>query len=262
MGDTMASSPIDSLTASIDALDGPSTTANGHHHHGPGAAAAGQGCYPTVRLVFEHAHVESELRRGVRELCKHAVRRNFEWVAEGQQPKKKGPDEHWWLIRLAKDDALAPRQLSIVPSHSDFTDLAGSHIASSDLPSSQFTLQIRYNRPCEAFRAIGTILAQTRHSTAVGDPPDGRSSTNGDADPHQPVFEWSGDTADLDRTEKCLFDTLGVMIDCSRNGVLLVERVEELLRFLALMGCNMIQLYTEDTYEVRCARKSPARVTK
>jgi hypothetical protein len=32
------------------------------------------------------------------------------------------------------------------------------------------------------------------------------------------------------------------MIDCSRNGVLKVESVKTLLRHLALMGSNMLQV--------------------
>ena len=50
--------------------------------------------------------------------------------------------------------------------------------------------------------------------------------------------------------EKCAFETLGLMLDCSRNAVMTVESVKQLLRVLALMGYNMLQLYTEDTYEV------------
>ncbi|KAH8927047.1 glycoside hydrolase family 20 protein [Atractiella rhizophila] len=40
------------------------------------------------------------------------------------------------------------------------------------------------------------------------------------------------------------------MIDCSRNGVLLRTKVEEILVQMALMGSNMLQLYTEDTYQI------------
>jgi hypothetical protein len=40
------------------------------------------------------------------------------------------------------------------------------------------------------------------------------------------------------------------MIDCSRNGVLKPEAVYFFLRNMALMGLNMLQLYTEDTFEV------------
>lgn len=40
------------------------------------------------------------------------------------------------------------------------------------------------------------------------------------------------------------------MVDCSRNGVLRLESVNTLLCNMALMGLSMLQLYTEDTYEV------------
>jgi hypothetical protein len=40
------------------------------------------------------------------------------------------------------------------------------------------------------------------------------------------------------------------MIDCSRGGVLRPKTVYFFLNNMALMGLNMLQLYTEDTYEV------------
>lgn len=43
---------------------------------------------------------------------------------------------------------------------------------------------------------------------------------------------------------------LGVMLDCSRNGVLTEDAVKDLTRYLALMGYSSIQLYTEDTYHI------------
>ena len=46
------------------------------------------------------------------------------------------------------------------------------------------------------------------------------------------------------------FHFISVMVDCSRNGVLRVRRVKQLLCYMALMGLDMLQLYTEDTYEV------------
>jgi hypothetical protein len=46
------------------------------------------------------------------------------------------------------------------------------------------------------------------------------------------------------------FDTLGFMLDCSRNAVPRVETVRFFLRRAALMGLNLVMLYTEDTYEV------------
>ena len=47
------------------------------------------------------------------------------------------------------------------------------------------------------------------------------------------------------------FRTLGVMLDCSRNAVMTAEHIREVwLPRLALLGYNMLMLYTEDTYEL------------
>lgn len=47
------------------------------------------------------------------------------------------------------------------------------------------------------------------------------------------------------------YDTLGVMLDCSRNAVFTMDTFKKITRKLALMGYSMIQLYTEDTYEMK-----------
>lgn len=46
------------------------------------------------------------------------------------------------------------------------------------------------------------------------------------------------------------YDNLGIMLDCSRNGVLKVETVKRFIELMSAMGFNSLQLYTEDTYEV------------
>ena len=46
------------------------------------------------------------------------------------------------------------------------------------------------------------------------------------------------------------FTTCGAMLDVSRNGVMRVSKVKEFIDNLALLGLNMLMLYTEDTYEV------------
>lgn len=43
---------------------------------------------------------------------------------------------------------------------------------------------------------------------------------------------------------------LGIMVDCSRNAVMKIDRLKLLVRKLAQAGFTYIQLYTEDTYEV------------
>lgn len=43
---------------------------------------------------------------------------------------------------------------------------------------------------------------------------------------------------------------LGLMLDCSRNAVMLPQRVEGLICMMALAGYTYLELYTEDTYEL------------
>ena len=43
----------------------------------------------------------------------------------------------------------------------------------------------------------------------------------------------------------------GVMLDCSRNAVMKVEQIKKIIDILSLMGYNCLELYTEDTYEIK-----------
>ncbi|MBQ2986763.1 MAG: beta-N-acetylhexosaminidase [Tyzzerella sp.] len=45
-------------------------------------------------------------------------------------------------------------------------------------------------------------------------------------------------------------ETLGIMLDCSRNAVMKPEKVKDFAKLISDMGYNMLQLYTEDTYEI------------
>ncbi|MDM5330543.1 beta-N-acetylhexosaminidase [Neobacillus sp. CF12] len=51
-------------------------------------------------------------------------------------------------------------------------------------------------------------------------------------------------------TEEPQFKTNGVMVDCSRNAVMTVDGIHTLLRKMALMGLNIVMMYTEDTFTV------------
>ncbi len=55
---------------------------------------------------------------------------------------------------------------------------------------------------------------------------------------------------DREVSETPLFRTNGAMVDMSRNAVMTVDAVKDMLRAMALMGLNMYMLYTEDTYEI------------
>ncbi len=47
-----------------------------------------------------------------------------------------------------------------------------------------------------------------------------------------------------------IFNRFGVMLDCSRGAVLKVSAVKQLINALQKMGYNVLELYTEDTFEV------------
>ncbi len=47
------------------------------------------------------------------------------------------------------------------------------------------------------------------------------------------------------------FEDLTFFVDCSRSAVLSVEGAKSIIRYLAVMGYHALQLYTEDTYEVK-----------
>lgn len=56
------------------------------------------------------------------------------------------------------------------------------------------------------------------------------------------------DEADI--KQDCSFSNLGIMFDVSRNAVLKVDRVKDMVRHLAVLGYHSIQLYTEDILEI------------
>ena len=47
------------------------------------------------------------------------------------------------------------------------------------------------------------------------------------------------------------YEVLGFMLDCSRNAVVTFDTFRDMTCRLALMGYSMIQLYTEDSYEMK-----------
>lgn len=81
------------------------------------------------------------------------------------------------------------------------------------------TATIRYATPSQAARAVGALLAGIVTETT----------------PYQ---------------EATPFAMLGIMLDCSRNAVMTVDHMRVWLRQLALLGYNMVMLYTEDTYQL------------
>jgi hexosaminidase len=75
---------------------------------------------------------------------------------------------------------------------------------------------------------------------------------------HTTASEWFRALGELARNPKLVtlevvpeFDFRGLMIDASRNGVPHVASLEQRIVELALLGINLLTLYTEDTYEVQ-----------
>jgi len=52
-------------------------------------------------------------------------------------------------------------------------------------------------------------------------------------------------------TETPQFEMTGAMLDASRNAVLSINGIKNLLRTMATMGLDTLMMYTEDTYEVK-----------
>ena len=120
------------------------------------------------------------------------------------------------------------------------------------------TIHFHPQRRTSAFRAIGYVLGVTRaiHREV---PQLMRLHLDPTTQLHRLQMDFQRNilldpaVAQLllhEHQEKCQFDTVGTMVDCSRNGVLNVDSAKFLCRTLALMGFNMLQLYTEDTYEI------------
>ena len=59
-----------------------------------------------------------------------------------------------------------------------------------------------------------------------------------------------GGMKDGEDYETPVFETVGAMLDMSRNGAMNVFGVKAMLRKMALMGMNTYMLYTEDNYEI------------
>ncbi len=65
------------------------------------------------------------------------------------------------------------------------------------------------------------------------------------------MLENLKENAEFEINETPQFDTIGVSLDCSRNGVIKVSKVKEIIEILAVMGINLLALYTENTYEIQ-----------
>ncbi|KAK0555643.1 hypothetical protein OC861_000127 [Tilletia horrida] len=175
-------------------------------------------------------HVPAALHDGINELIAHPIRvsSTYPALATSSSPthlpltpassSASSPYSLAWNCIFLPTSQLDKRALHISPSYQ----------------SNSFLINIFYHpaRTSNAFRALGHVLAIARS-------------------PHIQTHDWINTALTLlARSEKAHFQTIGTMVDCSRNGVLNVPSTKFLLRILALQGYNMLQLYTEDTYNI------------
>ncbi|SCZ87601.1 BZ3500_MvSof-1268-A1-R1_Chr2-2g05067 [Microbotryum saponariae] len=212
--------------------------------------------HPRITIVLPSAKIPDEIRPGVIELAKHSVRGNVSVLGDDEPAPSSDGSLYVWTVGFWHDPSIGDRGMRLDCNLDDFTAATGG----------AFEIEISYNRTVEAFRGLGHVLAISRGLSTFDQP----LSSSADSDPdrmsqsdagsgmkdvhegHQSDgVRWSGNVGSaICRRETCLFESVGVMIDCSRNGVLKADAVKWLLRHLALMGVNVLQLYCEDTYEI------------
>lgn len=210
-----------------------------------------------VCLHIPLSEVPKSILNGVIELSENSPRDNISatYATDGQASRKvayglRNTDDAsqgncwWWNVIFEEDTSTDQGRLEVLKSRYSFTEDS----------TSPFNIKVIFTRPCDAFRGLGHVLgtlripavaAQGRASASTG-----LQDANVLLDSGFTVDEEAAMMARLPIKETANFETLGTMIDCSRNGVLLVSSVKFLCRKLALMGYNMFQLYTEDTYKI------------
>ncbi|KAI7862234.1 hypothetical protein BDF14DRAFT_130083 [Spinellus fusiger] len=169
--------------------------------------------FPSVFILVDPTQLPVELHDGVLKIMKHTPRNNI--VTSDTYPEC----DYQWPTRFVYDHELKPGECIV--SRQD-TVYERVHACKT------VEITIQYHRRIEAFRALGRVLSATR----------------------DPRLVEEKDSSLLNFREQAQFDTQGVMIDCSRNGVLRPQSVYFVLCKMALLGLNTLQLYTEDTYEV------------
>lgn len=210
-----------------------------------------------IVLFIQPQSLPETVRTGVCELaCSPSRQGSFKLLSPNEDINVARMSEYQgaWLVSYEQDETLAEGQFSIDPV------VANDMGTSEDLRHGRLDILVRFKRPCEAFRALGHILAATRYAVTLASAP----SMRGDEPYSPPVSDdepmSAGSSASssnsrsrtlgkilnfLSREETANFESLGALLDVSRNGVFTVDSVKFFLRQQALVGCNLLHLYTE-----------------
>ena len=105
--------------------------------------------------------------------------------------------------------------------------------------------------------ALGKSFSFEKKAGAISIKWDGENGTVSYSAPHHfarcvgLIYEkLKSSDAPFEIEEDPCYDVLAFMLDCSRNAIVTDEVFRDMTKRLALMGYSMIQLYTEDTYEM------------
>lgn len=212
-----------------------------------------------IILYLEPNKLPSAVHAGLCEVAKHPARPgSFRLLSpnEGIDAYTLAISHGAWLVSFDQDDSLEPGQFIIDPV------VANDLGTSEDLRHGRLDILVRFKRPCEAFRALGHILAATRYALTLATAPsmkgdvDAAGAASPTEDEHMSASSSTGSSNSRSRTlgkilnflqreETANFETLGALVDASRNGVPNVDSVKFFLRQQALIGCNLLHLYTE-----------------
>ncbi|CCF51528.1 hypothetical protein NDA11_005660 [Ustilago hordei] len=223
---------------------------------------------PRIRICILQQSLPPPISKGIDELVRHHIRPDVLYLHRGNSPlPANGLPNHnggrtsssapvWdWNLQFTEFTAIDPLTWT---SSTSFSNFASSSDASRSQPvNAPFIINITYHpaSPHHAYRALGHILGVSKDilsliSSSISEPTP--LHPNLFPQNHSSGYYLSPSIANnkLNITQKSDYETIGTMIDCSRNGVLNVRSNKYLLRTLALLGYNMLQLYTEDTYEI------------
>lgn len=238
---------------------------------------------PRIRVCISNASLPEAISRGVAELVSHHIRPDALHLHQSDEPIAASgsadigassssflPAASFWNWNLkfveststlhhdsSSDSSSNLNRLTWCCSTSSgtFAAHAGERPDHAQLIDTPFVITAYYHpdSPHLAYRALGHVLGAAKDCMSL----------DADQDPSSTLYPrlFSSSTAGLSLSPEAAYaklnivqtadyETIGTMIDCSRNGVLNVRSTKYLIRTLALLGYNMLQLYTEDTYEI------------
>ena len=120
---------------------------------------------------------------------------------------------------LAGINALSQKLGYELSENADYTVSVKKENGGLKIVKNQKNIEIAYEEKIHFFRALGLLIEKINEES----------------------FEIN---------EKPHFKTVGVMLDASRGQVPNVKNIKMFLEYMAIMGMNLMMLYTEETYEI------------